>query len=421
VFITSGRKLKSTNVRLDYDMYDERPSEQIYEEPLPKEKPATPTPMEINAMLNKSVIGQKVAKKSLSVATYNHYKRVRQSSEREHEQMDYTGYLPPANQSNTNILPKKLEPATNEITIEKSNILLLGPTGVGKTLISKSLAKATGVPFSMSDATTLTQAGYVGEDVESVITKLVTAANGDIARAEHGIVFIDEIDKIATRVSNIQRDVGGEGVQQSLLKMLEGTTVTVTVKDPVTLKKSQAEINTENILFICSGAFSGMDKIIESRTSKREIGFGNTESTVSESEVREWKITPTDLVKYGMIPEFIGRIPVLVALHQLSTDDLVKILTEPRNAIIPQFQHLFRLDGVELVVTPDAMDEIADDALARGNGARGLRMIMENLLLDAMYVIPKSTIKKVTLNGQVVRGEIPAIYEDASGEEVDAI
>lgn len=412
---------------VDYDELEKRYNNQMRieqgfigenseEEYTAKEKKPVqnPTPIEINDNLNLYVIGQASAKKSLAVATYNHYKRVRHIKEMgESLSMDeYADYLPPTQRNEAKEIEK------NVITIDKSNILLLGPTGSGKTLISKSLASATGVPFSMSDATTLTQAGYVGEDVESVITKLVAAADGDVSRAEHGIVFLDEIDKIATRTGQNQRDVGGEGVQQSLLKMLEGTVVTVSVRDPITGKKSQTEIDTQNILFVCSGAFSGMEKIIESRTDKKIIGFGvgddGAEDVKQQDVTKVWKVTPTDLVKFGMIPEFIGRIPVLVCLHQLSRDDLVKILTEPKSAIVPQFQYLFKLDNVKLEVTEDALYEIADKAISRGTGARGLRMIMEGLLEECMYVIPKSDINKVTITGACVRGEEAPIYSRAS-------
>lgn len=305
-------------------------------------------------------------------------------------------------------------PHQTDIKLEKSNILLLGPTGSGKTLITKSLADATGVPFSMSDATTLTQAGYVGEDVDSIISKLLAAADGDIERAEHGIVFIDEIDKIAARQGKNQRDVGGEGVQQSLLKMLEGTTCSVSHKNPLSGKKEQVDIETQNILFVCSGAFSGIENIINRRSDHKSLGFGKPtgrSTNTKEKELEPWAVIPQDLVKFGMIPEFIGRLPVIVSLHKLSTEHLVRILTEPRNAIVPQFEYLFELDEVTLDVTSDALTEIADEAIANGTGARGLRSIIERLLLEPMYEIPKSEITNVTVNGAVVRGEIPPIYE----------
>lgn len=409
-----------------------------------------PTPKEIFSYLDKRVIGQQKAKRVLAVAVYNHYKRVQDKDKKDFEKlkkdieedkadfMDYKEYLPTQSKRvfsrNT---PKSKEPASsssshsfnqkdeNTVSIEKSNVLLLGPTGSGKTLVTKNLADATGVPFSMSDATTLTQAGYVGEDVESVISKLLVAAEGDVERAEHGIIFIDEIDKIAARAGKNQRDVGGEGVQQSLLKMLEGTTVSVSHKNPMTGKKEQVDIDTGNILFVCSGAFSGLESIIDSRKDVRSIGFqtaaskssSNTSPKVNtEDSIETWQVIPQDLVKFGMIPEFIGRLPVIVSLHKLSAEHLVRILTEPKNAIIPQFEYLFSLDGVKLEVTDDALTAIATEAIENGTGARGLRSIIERLLLEPMYEIPNSEITNVTVTAEVVRGEIPCIYEKRKDE-----
>jgi ATP-dependent Clp protease ATP-binding subunit ClpX len=410
-----------------------------------------PTPKEIFAFLDKHVIGQTKAKRVLAVAVYNHYKRVQDGDKKALEELKlqleknmsekssqkYDDYLPNSGYNDKSKMSssssqdsfeaakqakeKFIEGAkeSTDITLEKSNILLLGPTGSGKTLVTKNLAAATGVPFSMSDATTLTQAGYVGDDVDSVITKLLVAAEGDVDKATHGIVFIDEIDKIAARSGKNQRDVGGEGVQQSLLKMLEGTQVQVSHKNPLTGKKEQVEIDTSNILFVCSGAFSGIEAIIDSRSDKRVIGFGKFGSTgsnesttkIAENSGEPWAVIPQDLVKFGMIPEFIGRLPVIVSLHKLSTKHLVRILTEPKNAIVPQFEYLFSLDNVKLDITQDALTAIADEAIANGTGARGLRTIIERILLEAMYEIPKSGITNVTVNASVVRGEIPPIYE----------
>jgi len=408
-----------------------------------------PTPKEIFEFLDKHVIGQQQAKRVLAVAVYNHYKRVQyydqialdklKADSRMEAAQDYSAYLPPKNNStssslnsNTNISEQqasksKFTEKTSQMQkLEKSNILLLGPTGSGKTLVTKNLAEATGVPFSMSDATTLTQAGYVGEDVESVISKLLLAADGSVENAEHGIVFIDEIDKIAARAGKNQRDVGGEGVQQSLLKMLEGTSVSVSHKNPMTGKKENVDVSTGNILFVCSGAFSGIEGIINARTDKKAIGFVRSSDSESvpggqaakaDAEGSPWAVIPQDLVKFGMIPEFIGRLPVIVSLHKLSTEHLVRILTEPKNAVVPQFEYLFQLDGVKLTFTEDALYAIGEEAIENGTGARGLRGIIEKLLLEPMYEIPKSEITHVTVNAAVVRGEIPPIYERKGSEE----
>ena len=330
----------------------------------PIELEDVPTPREFKEYLDQYVVGQDYAKKALAVAVYNHYKRM--------------------------AMPKT---ADNDVQLEKSNILLIGPTGSGKTLLAKTLAQRLKVPFAIADATTLTEAGYVGEDVENVLLKLINAADGNIAAAQRGIIFIDEIDKIARKSENtsITRDVSGEGVQQALLKIIEGTKASVPPqggrKHP---NQEMLEIDTTNILFICGGAFVGLDSIIETRVADRTMGFGSTTKDMDEDAKADLlnKVIPDDLVKFGLIPEIIGRMPISVALKELTKEDLKMILTEPKNAITKQYQTSFAIDNVDLEFSDGAIDAIAETAIRHKTGARGLRAIVEKMLLDIMFEIP---------------------------------
>ena len=340
-----------------------------------------PKPKEISAFLDEYVIGQDDAKRALSVAVYNHYKRV---------QAQGTG-------------PKASRDEVVELA--KSNILLLGPTGSGKTYLAQTLARMLNVPFAIADATALTEAGYVGEDVENILLKLIQAADFDIKKAETGIIYIDEVDKIARKSENpsITRDVSGEGVRQALLKILEGTSASVPPqggrKHP---HQDFLQIDTTNILFIVGGAFSGLDHIISQRAGKRSLGFG---AIPSEEPVRGavQGVLPEDLLKFGLIPEFVGRLPVIATMAPLERDSLIRILTEPRNAFIKQYMRLFELDGVELEFTDDALEAIADEALLRGTGARGLRAILEEVLMSVMYDVPSmDDVEKVLISAEVV-------------------
>ena len=345
-------------------------------------------PKEIKAFLDDYVIGQDAAKKVLAVSVYNHYKRVLAMKHQE-----------------------------SDVELQKSNILMLGPTGSGKTLLAQTLARMLNVPFAIADATTLTEAGYVGEDVENILLKLIQAADGDVARAEYGIIYIDEIDKITRKSENpsITRDVSGEGVQQALLKIVEGTEAHVPPqggrKHP---HQELIPINTTNILFICGGAFEGLDKIIEHRMDKKSIGFNSQVTTLSEKNrgtvLRE--ALPEDFIKFGMIPEFVGRVPVTVALDSLTKEDMVHILTEPKNSIVKQYKKLFELDGVQLSFEKEALEAIAEKTITRKTGARGLRAIMETMMMETMYEIPSDeSIKHCKITKEVVDGNGQPIIE----------
>lgn len=388
---------------LQDDLIDDAEDNEIQEEEASERKLLTPE--EIKAALDEYVIGQDKAKKALAVAVYNHYKRIKDVESAKKAK----GKNKAAKEAETT------DPYA-EVEITKSNVLLIGPTGVGKTYLAQTLARVLNVPFAIADATSLTEAGYVGEDVENILLRLIQASDYDIEKAEHGIIFIDEIDKISRRSDNpsITRDVSGEGVQQALLKILEGTVAAVPPqggrKHP---HQEFINIDTTNILFICSGAFDGLPKLIESRTGKNTIGFSGSVHSSQDLDADKMlsQVEPQDLLKFGLIPEFIGRVPMIVTLNALNSEMLKEILTTPKNALVKQYQKLLAIDGVELEFSDDAINAITEIALARKTGARGLRAIVEAAMLDVMYSIPTRTdVEKCVVTAETIKNGVPPMY-----------